>query len=65
MGPGQSLMRDILWTSDHNEIDSFQFRVFGNLSTQKTAPVAEKIVPIQTYNVKATERQSTPIYDSR
>lgn len=51
MGPGNSLMRDILWGLDSTQTETHQVRVFGHLATSKTAPAAEKPIlmnlPIQ------------------
>lgn len=44
MGPGNSLMRDILWGLDPAQAETQQVRVFGDVATSKVAPAHEKPV---------------------
>ena len=49
LGPGSSLMKDVLWGNSKGDADaqSFQLRITADLGTAKTAPAPSHVEPLQ------------------
>lgn len=48
MGPGNTLMNDIIWGLDSSQTETTQIRIIGNFGISNVAPAIEKPRPNET-----------------